>query len=129
MSAYYFIENKNPQGDPNIDLNFDNDLLYSDIIADDYDKYRESRPISENMPLTLPRVPVKKQHMDTKTKHKEPNYNIYIMFFVIVILSIFLWYTYGSHKYLSHDNLSFTSTPNLVMLSPDFGNGSRFGSL
>jgi ABC-type xylose transport system permease subunit len=73
--------------------------------------------------------PVKKQNMDTKTKYKEPNYNIYIMFIVIVILSIFLWYTYGSQKNLSHDNLSFISTPNLVMLSPDFGNGSRFGSL
>ena len=128
MSAYYFIENKNPINDPNIDLNFDNDLLYSDIIADDYDKYREAHVINESI---SPRDPAKKQPIQKlKNQQKPLNYNIYVIFIIVVILFVFVWYTYGgSSKIKSSDNFpSITSPPDLVMLSPDFGSGARFGS-
>ncbi len=128
MSAYYFINNNEPTGDPNIDLNFDNDLLYSDIIADDYDKYREARVIDESI---VPYEPAKNQPLSKRSSssNQQNGTNIYVIFIIIIIVLIFLWYIYGkSSDNLSRsvDTMSYTS-PDLVMLSPNFGNGVRFG--
>lgn len=127
MSAYYFIENKNPTSDPNIDLNFDNDLLFSDIIADDYDKYKGSNVINENIP---PHQPAKNQPLYKQTLKPQNNANIYVIFIIIVIILLFLWYIYSSSKKSSNNpsfNKNLIESPDLVMLSPDFGNGMRFG--
>lgn len=124
MSAYYFIENKNPTSDPNIDLNFDNDLLYSDIIADDFDKYREAHVIDEDI---APLESVRRQSYQ-KQEIKQNNPNIYVIFIIIIIVSIFLWYMYGkSNNDLTKNNTISYTSPDIVMLSPDFGNGVRFG--
>lgn len=129
MSAYYFIENKNPTSDPNLDLNFDNDLLFSDIIADDYDKYKEAHVINESI---SPRVPAKRppsQKQQQKLLSKRTNTNIYVVFIIIVIIAIFLWYIYGGKPKDKNNQDVLLTSPDLVMLSPDFGTGARLGSI
>jgi hypothetical protein len=133
--SFYFIENKNPLDDPNIDLDFTNDALYGTLIGDELDKY--------NIPYAndgvIPDRPVrntiqKRQNKKSKTNNKnnkqtESSYfNISVVFIIIVIIIIFLWYVFGGKNKTKSVPIveTYNSEPELIMLSPDFGTGFRY---
>lgn len=117
--SYYFVNNKYPVSDPNIDLNFNNDILYNHIVGDDaivdpkpYDNADQS-----------PRRGRKPDRGDITPK--EPTYNILLSFILIVILVAIVFYmTRNSSKSTSKTaNMSQSGgrfNPHLVMLGPRF---------
>lgn len=123
--TYYFIENKFPGQDPNTDLNFDNDILYSDIVDDDVDKY--STPYK---PEILPAKPTEKRDITTSKPNKGTNYNIYLYFILAIIALMLLWYFYKDKKTDKKTMIdTYANTAELTMLSPDIGMGSRFSGV
>lgn len=123
-TPYYFIEDKYPQHDPNIDLNFDNDILYGALLNDELDKY--------NTPfVSVPEVPSskneKKHTIRADQKSGESDNRIYVVFILIVIILIFLWYIYGSESKKKPNIIdTYPDQPEITMMSPDFGTGTRY---
>jgi hypothetical protein len=118
-----------PDQDPNIDLNFDNDILYGAILNDAIDKYNTKYVTTPDIP---PSINTKK-HKITRTKLTEsPNNRLYIVFIIIVILLVFLWYMYGgkeTEKKPPYVIDTYADHPKLTMLSPDIGMGARYGNI
>lgn len=124
--TYKFNEIKYPTRDQNIDLHFDNDVIYSDLTGDTLDKYNTNdvvvpsvKPIKTNEPTNL------------RKQTKKNNYGIYLMFIFFVILIISVWYIYGmvNRKKVKERIDYYPSKAELTMLSPDIGVGNRFGRI
>jgi hypothetical protein len=123
--SYYFIENKYPERDPNIDLNFDNDILYGAIFNDELDKYNTPYAIN---PDDVPYKSKKKHSIKAKKKDQSSS-KVYVIFIVIIIAIIMLWYIYGgtvSEPKKQSVIDTYADKPELTMLSPDFGMASRY---
>jgi hypothetical protein len=123
--SYYFIENKYPIQDPNIDLNFNNDILYSDLTGDSLDKYNNPDVVN---PYVLP------SKSQTKSSLKKPpvkkEYNIYLIFVMVVIFLLLLWYFYrGTDNKTKNIIDMYPDQPELTMLSPDIGAAARYGKV
>ena len=125
--SYYFIENKYPEHDPNIDLNFDNDILYGAIFNDELDKYNTPYEITPN---NVPFKSTKKHSIKTNKKNQADNTKLYVIFIVIIIAIVMLWYIYGGTSEPKKPEVidTYADQPELTMLSPDFGMVSRFGT-
>lgn len=107
IMSYYFVENKYPISDPNLDLNFANDILYNDL----YGKYSNDQKHTPK--INPPHAP---------KKNKKYNY-IYLFFIILIILLIFFWCIYNNYKKnISYDG--YTSDADLILLSPDMGLGT-----
>lgn len=127
--SYYFIEHRNPSQDSNIDLNFNDDMLYSsvtDAIINKHDT-REKFVTSKDLSKSSNKIP-KKDNMD---KTANSSNAIYVMFIMIVIISIILWYVFGTKGEIKQKDIidTYPDQPELMMLSPDIGMDSRFGIL
>lgn len=121
-TTYYFIENKYPVGDPNIDLNFDNDILYSELVDDDIDKYT-----TPYVPEVAPYKPTEKMNIRKEKITTKSNYSVYFYFILTIIGLMLLWYFYkdsGNEKKNIVESRS--NDAELTMLSPDMGMGSRY---
>lgn len=121
-NTYYFIENRYPQEDPNLDLNFDNDILYSDIVDVDVDKYD-----TPYMPQVTPDKSKEKKDLRINKPKKGMNYNIFFYFILAIIILMLLWYLYKG-KTPEKKNIidMYPDDAELTMMSPDIGMGSRF---
>ena len=84
--SFYFVNNKYPISDPNTDLNFNNDILYQDIVGDV--AVVDPRPY-ENGDQT----PRRSRRPDrTDIRQKPPTYNILLAFILIAILVVIVFY-------------------------------------
>lgn len=127
--SYYFVNNRYPVSDPNMDLNFNNDILYQNILGDEamidphpYDNADEE-----------PKRARKPDGQDIRAK--APGYNISLCFILIVILVIIIFYMihqnkkrirlegqtvqippYGYSQY--GGGIGVNGAPHLVMLGP-----------
>ncbi len=84
--SYYFVNDKYPISDPNIDLNFNNDILYQHMLGDeavvdprDY-KNGDQQPRRSRKPTS------------SDIRQKAPSYNIFLSFILIVILALIVFY-------------------------------------
>jgi hypothetical protein len=112
--SYRFVEHKYPDSDPNIDLNFNNDILYSDISGDKYIDYVNQYKNSDVIPTArAKKQQVKKQNTDT----------VYVVFLLIVIALIILWYYYGQSPSSPKSSIvdTYPDVAELTMMSPDVG--------
>lgn len=122
--SYYFVENRYPDQDSNIDLNFDNDILYGSLTDNDLDKHNVAYVMGGVVPNNR-----KKQDL-SKKKKSDPSNSIYLCFIFTIILIMIIWYVYNN-KNSSNPNImdQYPTEPELTMLSPDFGNGVRYGKI
>lgn len=126
QGGYYYIENRDPLQDPNVDLNFNNDILYSGLLGDDVD--------ASDVPIRVfdvePSKSTKKHNIKKDTDRQRHNYNICLYFILIVIGLLFVWYLYSGKKNEGKNIIdSYANDPDLIMLSPDMGMESRFGRI
>lgn len=123
-NMYYFIENRYPQNDPNIDLNFDNDILYSDVLDDEVDRYDSK---DKNDKIISPKKPTTKKDIRKPKPSNKTNYSIYFYFILAVITLMLIWYFYKD-KPIEKKNIidTYPNNAELTMLSPDMGMGTRF---
>lgn len=123
LKPYNFVEYRYPEDDPNIDLNFENDILYSAVKDDDLDKYNTINAI-------LPEIPPSKNEIKKSIKkEEESNSNkIYIIFILLVIILIIIWYMYSQNSVKKKTNVidTYADQPEITMMSPDFGLGTRY---
>jgi hypothetical protein len=121
-TSFYFLEERYPQNDPNTDLNFENDILYSDILDDDIDKY--STP---NVPTVTPDKPTEKKNIKIEKSKSQSNYSIFLYFILAIIALMLLWYFYKTKEPSKKSIIdTYPDTAELTMLSPDIGMGTRF---
>ncbi len=131
---FQIIKNRYTTNDHKSDLNFENDLLYEDIYDNDYKKNTIARSIFEDHEdeIVTTSKNIKKNHHiknDNKNvKNDNSTYNIYILFICVSIILIIIWYIF---KNKPKDDLNIIETyptlPELTMMSPDFGTGTRYG--
>jgi hypothetical protein len=117
---YYFIENTTPISDPNINLNFNDDILYKNIIGDN--QYIDQQSERNGSVNPLPAKPKSVQ------KKVQPFNWVPIIFILLAIFTIMLWYVYRETD--SHQQLKLNlnkSDESVNILSPDFGTGMRMG--
>ena len=121
---YQYVENRYPTSDPNTDLNFNNDILYENLV-------RDQARIDEATPRNANVIPSRSREKRVSKIEKTKDYSnmIYVLFIFVVILVIVLWYVYNnSDKQIKNDPIdAYASDADLSMLSPDFGNGERYG--
>lgn len=84
--SYYFVNNKYPISDPNIDLNFNNDILYQKILGDE--SIVDPRPYDNGD--QQPRRSRRPNRSDIRDK--PPTYNILLSFILITILIVITFY-------------------------------------
>jgi hypothetical protein len=122
--SYYFIENRYPSRDPNIDLDFENDILYSALMGDELDKHAIPYVNTENV------VPLKKNKKKIKiqnNKKYDNSKNIYLLFIFLAIFLILIWHYYGKNTQKNSPTIDTNIIePELVMLSPEIGNEIRY---
>lgn len=111
--SYRFIEMNNLTDNPNIDLDFGNNILYKELIDDDLDTHNivyntgDVKATHSNKSRNI----VKKRQQDTR--------NIYILFIVVIIMLLIFWYV-GRHKTENETNIvdRYISDTDLVVLQP-----------
>ena len=127
--SYYFIENTNPSSDPNVDLNFANDILYSDILRDEIDKYNTSYIVDKDEAIPTKSKNGIQKNIDNKKSDNKKN-NMYILFIIFAVLLVGIWYVFGiktKTQTLTTDKTYKTfHEPELATFSPDFGNNTRY---
>ena len=132
-TKYFFIENTNPERNPNTDLNFDNDTLYDEING----FVRSNKPRKPMIKNTALRENPKREEMTndtTETNIKKQSMvehlrsNIYIYFVIIIILLVAIWYFYGLTQNVKTKDIieTYPDHPELTMMSPDMGLDTRF---
>jgi hypothetical protein len=123
--THNFKEFKYPIDDPNIDLNFENDILYSGLANPNFDKNDFKFEKSDIKPLDKV---IRDNYKNPDSANDKSNNNyLYIVFIAVLILIIFLWYMYN--KSSPTDQMyggDTNSSSQLVMLSPDMGLGTRY---
>lgn len=115
--SYYFIENKYPDSDTNIDLNFDNDILYTEVVDKDLDK---NNVRYENGNVKALKNKKKSVQNVKETDTSESSDSVYLLFIIIVIMIIVLWYVYSRRNKTQKTELidTYANSPDLVLLSP-----------
>jgi hypothetical protein len=116
--SYYFVNNKYPLSDPNIDLNFNNDILYNHIVGDD--------AVIAPTPYKNAGIQPSRSRKANKgdITPKSPSYNIFLCFILFTILVVLTFYLNHSSKSSKPNRIRLTQntnrflTPNLVMLGP-----------
>jgi hypothetical protein len=84
--SYYFVNNKYPVSDPNIDLNFNNDILYHHIVGDD--AVIDPKPYDN-----ADQKPRRSRNPDrSDIRQDPPTYNILLSFILIAILVVITFY-------------------------------------
>ena len=118
--SYNFIENKYPHDDPNINLNFDDDISYQ-YLNGDYDidvTHNVASTVTPNVPPRKARE--KQQDTDYKKDRNDSTYVIYTMFILVAILIVVLWYIYQNSQPIENITDISSVEPQLVMISPGF---------
>ncbi len=117
-----------PDRDPNTDLNFDNDILYGAILNDELDKYDTNYAVTSDI---TPSKNTKKHAITHNKKNGSSNTKIYVIFIIIVIAFVLLWYIYGGKEKAKIPEINdyYADQPELTMMSPDIGMGTRYGNI
>lgn len=127
--SYYFIENRNPGNDPNIDLRFDDDILYTELTrGDELDKYNTPYVVNDVRPARGKNKRVDKKKQTKSNKTNDSSTKIYVLFIIGVICLVLLWYFYGSSQDTNNIDIvdTYPDQPELTMMSPDMGMDTRF---
>ena len=126
--SYYFIENKYPTDDPNIDLDFTNDTIYNLLIDSDEYQFRQDVPDIVTTEYVEPYNEVKQKPKNKKIKDRTNS--VYIFFIVFAIFLVLLWYFYisGSNapKFTAPID-RYAADAELIMMSPHVGIDLRYG--
>lgn len=106
---YVFVDERYPVSDPNIDLNFNNDILYSNIVGD----VSLIAPLPYDNNNQIPR----KSRPPTSSDiiEREPSYNIFMCFIMIVILVLIIMYTINDPEHRSHHYADVPATDMSAM--------------
>ncbi len=117
---YNFIENKNAYDDPNVNLNFDDDITYQ-YLNGDYD-VESTHNIVPTVDPSVPPTPAgeKRQDVDYKKDRSDSTSAIYTMFILMAILIIVIWYIYRSTRPSKEIVEISTIESPLIMASPHF---------
>lgn len=113
--SYNFIKNKYPYSDPNIDLNFNNDILYQYIVDDDYKDSKLPHYQNGN-------VKPRENKVKNYDNRKKDNKNVYVMFIVCAIVIMLIWYVHLHNR--SNTTAKTIPTPhptNFVVLNSELG--------
>jgi hypothetical protein len=89
--SYYYVENRYPTSDPNTDLNFNNDILYSRLFDDDLDKNN----IPYNNDGIVP-IQSKNSYQSSDNSETDNTNGLYILFILIIVISVA--YCYKKNK-------------------------------
>lgn len=123
-----FIENKYPERDLKTDIDFTDDIIYTELTGgDELDRYNSHYIVKEVKPAKAAAIT-----FSEKKKRKFSSINVYVGFIIITIIIILIWYFFGSNKKLSinDDFIGIpkynNSEPKLYMTSPDFGLNTKF---
>ena len=108
--AYRYVEHKYPNSDPNIDLNFNNDLLYSDISENKYADYVKQYRNKDVIPSKSSKKKV--------LQKKQSPYTTYFVFFIMILGLAVLWYY---NKKPSTQSI-VDKYPDMTMSEHDVGN-------
>ena len=122
--SYQYIEKKYPLQDPNIDLNFDNDILYGSLLNDELDKYNTKYTTTSDI---IPKKNILNKSIKENRKEKS-TIKIYFIFITIIIIFVLFWYIYGRNNEINKHNIidTYDNRAELSMMSPDVGVGSRY---
>jgi hypothetical protein len=90
-----FIVDRFPVSDPNTDLNFDNDILYSKIVGD----VSMINPAPYDNADQTPKRKRDISSSDIDLSNREPSYNIFLFFIMIIILIILVYYLIESSSH------------------------------
>ena len=101
--SYNFVENGYPINDPNIDLDFGNNILYKELVEDDIYSY----DISYDTKNVIPKKENKNRKI-IKYRKKNTN-NIYILFIFVIVMLLVIWYI----KRNNNNNILDTDMSNL----------------
>ena len=115
--SYYFVNNKYPVSDPNIDLNFNNDILYNHVVGDD--------AVIAPKPYKNAEVSPRRSRRPNRgdITPRKPSYNIFLCFILFTILVVLTFYLNREPKSAPQrirltQNTNKFMVPNLVMLGP-----------
>jgi len=113
---YKFIE-KSYMSDPNLDLNFGNDILYSDLTNDELSRYDTDYSIKPSLVSNVKPLQASKKN---KQKHKESSKMMYLVFIFIIVMIVLLWYYFNNNDKKSKKSPieDYYSNAELVMMSP-----------
>ncbi len=119
--SYYFVNNRYPVSDPNMDLNFNNDILYQNILGDE-------AMVAPQKYANADEVPKRSRRPDNRDiRAKAPGYNIALCFIMIVILVVIMFYMIHQNKQrVTFDNRTiripqtsaYGGAPQYVVLGP-----------
>lgn len=112
--SYNFVENKYAFDDPNVNLNFDDDITYQ-YLNGDYD-IDATTDVVPNVTPDVPPIPSseKKKDVDYKKERSIASNSVYTMFIIIAILIIVLWYVYRNSQIKEEVLEISTAEPQLV---------------
>lgn len=89
--SYYFVNQRFPVSDPNLDLNFNNDILYQHILGDE-------AMVQKDFPYENADQVPKRARRPTRSdiQTSPPSYNVSLLFIVIVIMILLFYYMAGA---------------------------------
>lgn len=98
-----FVENIYPEANPNTDLDFENDILYTELTGGDkLDRFNSHYIVKEVKPAKA----IRTYKIENKKKGNTTNTtNIYLAFIIATIVLLIIWYFYGGNG-LSKNNSS-----------------------
>lgn len=112
--SYRFIENRYPTSDPNLDLNFGNDILYKEMTDDDYVTHNTRYQNKHIKPL------INNKNGKLLNDRKKYTYNIYILFIVIVILLLVFWYVNRKNVNIKKNIIDTYISDSELILNPKY---------
>jgi hypothetical protein len=126
--SYQYIESKYPEEYPNVDVNFDNDILYAAILENKIEKPNTPDMVQVNVvPASSAASAAKKSLRDQKKNQSDIWMSI--TFIIAIIVIILIWYIYGGKSEKQIEPIDkYADVAELIMLSPDLGMGVRYGA-
>jgi hypothetical protein len=121
--TYNFVVVDNPTRNAHTDIDFTSDIVYKRLADNDLDKNNifyindKVEPSTSVKKIGKP----KKKRMDIK-KH------IYVIFIFILILILIGWYVYIKKSNNNDEiiTITYVDSPELVMMTPDFGTSFNY---
>lgn len=124
--TYRFTEYKYPEEHPDVDLDFNNDVIYSALVGNEINKKDIPDIITVDV---LPAKSAKKHEIKEKQKSNS-DIMLYIAFISVIIIIMLIWYLYGGKNEKKIEPIDrYADVAELTMLSPDLGMGSRYSKI
>jgi len=109
--TYNFVEMNYPTNNPNTDLDFGNNIMYTDLVDDDIDTHNVAYD-TKNV------VPAKNNKNRKIIKYRQkPTRNIYILFICVISMLLVFWYVKRDNNNTKKNILdNYVSESNLISL-------------